>query len=62
VGLAGEIRGVTQATSRVIEGRRLGFERAVVPADNARGVEAPEGLTVVPVANLKEALDEAGVF
>ncbi|MBI2930030.1 MAG: DNA repair protein RadA [Planctomycetes bacterium] len=58
VGLSGEVRGVTQAQARIVEGRRLGFERAVVPADNTRGLEAPEGLTVVPVRNLREALDE----
>ncbi len=62
IGLSGEIRGVTQAAARVVEGRRLGFERAVVPADNMRGIEAPEGLKVVPVANLSDALEEAGVF
>lgn len=62
VGLSGEVRGVTQPSARVIEGRRLGFERAVIPHDNLRGIDRPEGLDVVPVRNLREALEATGVF
>lgn len=62
VGLAGEIRGVAQAGARVLEASRLGFERAIVPADSARAIEAPEGFDVAPVKNLREALEAAEVM
>ena len=60
VGLAGEIRGTTQAGTRVLEAARLGFEKAIVPADNLRAIEGG-GMRVVPVATLREALEEAAI-
>jgi DNA repair protein RadA/Sms len=35
VGLAGEIRGVSQAEARIKEAGKLGFERCVLPASNS---------------------------
>jgi DNA repair protein RadA/Sms len=57
VGLAGELRGVGRADLRLAEARRMGFARAVVPASNA-GAPHPEGLQVVGVASLREALEQ----
>jgi len=57
VGLAGEVRAVAQAEARLSEAARLGFRRAIVPAGNARQVEAPEGIEVVGVEAVSEALD-----
>jgi len=62
VGLAGEVRGVAQAAARVIEAKRLGFERVIIPADSARALEAPAGIEVVPVKNLREALEASEVM
>ena len=62
LGLAGEIRGVSQPTARVVEAARLGFKRAIVPRDNVRAIEKPDGLELLPVANLTEALEKAGVL
>ena len=62
VGLAGEVRGVAQAASRVLEAKRLGFERVIVPADNGRSIEAPDGIDVAPVKNLREALEASEVL
>lgn len=61
LGLSGEVRGVAQAGARVIEGQRLGFTRALVPRDNLRAIGSIEGLEIVPVSNLREALESAGV-
>lgn len=56
VGLAGEIRPVPNGNERLIEAAKHGFKRAIVPKANAP--KAPiEGLTVIPVAQLSEALD-----
>jgi DNA repair protein RadA/Sms len=62
VGLAGEIRGVTQIGTRLHEAARLGFTRALVPKENGRGLEAPEGMQVTPVATLREALEAAEIL
>ncbi len=61
IGLAAEIRGTTQAGSRVAEAKRLGIEKAIVPADNVKGIEV-EGIQILPVRTLREALEEAEVL
>jgi DNA repair protein RadA/Sms len=60
VGLAGEVRAVSQPEIRLAEARRLGFERALVPAANARHAEVPDGLAVEGVETVAEALDRLG--
>ncbi len=57
VGLAGEVRAVTQPEARLAEAARLGFDRALVPAGNARHAEVPKGLEVTGVESVTEALD-----
>jgi DNA repair protein RadA/Sms len=57
VGLAGEVRAVSQPEIRLAEAARLGFERAVLPAANARHAEVPRGLEAVGVESVAEALD-----
>jgi len=61
VGLAGEVRGVSQAGARLAEARRLGFTRAVLPRDNARSVGDPGELRILPAADLREAFSAAGL-
>jgi DNA repair protein RadA/Sms len=57
VGLAGEVRAVSQPEMRLAEAARLGFERAFLPAQNARHAELPAGLEAVGVDTVAEALD-----
>jgi DNA repair protein RadA/Sms len=59
IGLAGELRAVSQPEPRLAEAAKLGFRRAVVPAANLRRLERPKGLEVVGVRRLDEALDAA---
>jgi DNA repair protein RadA/Sms len=58
VGLAGEVRGTTQASLRVREAAQMGFTRVVVPEGNVARDEAPAGCEIVPVKHVGEALDE----
>jgi DNA repair protein RadA/Sms len=60
VGLLGELRSVAGLERRLREAARLGFNRAIVPRAS-RGGQAPEidGLDVVAVATLREALERA---
>jgi DNA repair protein RadA/Sms len=60
VGLAGEVRAVSQPEIRLAEAARLGFERALVPAATARHAEAPAGLEVEAVETVDQALDRLG--
>jgi DNA repair protein RadA/Sms len=72
VGLLGELRPVAGLERRLREAARLGFERAIIPARGITGAEAREGqvsravtepradgLTLVPVATLRDALGAA---
>ena len=58
VGLAGEIRGTSQAALRLREAAQMGFTRIVVPEGNVARDEAPSGCEIVPVKHVGEALDE----
>jgi DNA repair protein RadA/Sms len=58
VGLAGELRQVAHASRRLAEAARLGFTRAIVPANSANGVE---GISLVRAATLIEALLAVGL-
>ena len=58
VGLAGELRQVAHASRRLAEAARLGFTRAIVPANSANGVE---GISLVRAATLNEALSAVGL-
>lgn len=56
IGLGGEVRSVSQVEARLRESAKLGFKRAIVPAGNVEGLEAPPGMTIVPVGRLMDAL------
>ena len=58
VGLSGEVRAVNGAPSRVAEARQLGFERIIMPKNNLKRLEErPEGINLIGVATIVEALD-----
>jgi DNA repair protein RadA/Sms len=57
VGLAGEVRAVSQPEIRLAEAARLGFTRAFIPAANARHCEPPKGIEIVGIGKVAEALD-----
>jgi DNA repair protein RadA/Sms len=60
VGLAGEVRAVSQPEIRLAEAARLGFDRAILPAANARHAEGPAGIALEGVSTVAEALDRIG--
>jgi DNA repair protein RadA/Sms len=57
VGLAGEIRSVSNAQQRVNEAVRLGFTKIIIPAHNAKDVTAPADAQIIPVKNVRQAFD-----
>jgi len=56
VGLTGELRSVNALGQRLSEVRRLGFSKCLVPYRTGAKVEAPEGLQLIKVHNIREAL------
>ncbi|MFC6601442.1 DNA repair protein RadA [Ectobacillus funiculus] len=56
VGLTGEVRRVSRIEQRVQEAAKLGFKRAIIPNKNLGGWSTPEGIEVVGVSNIGEAL------
>src|SRR5262249_33124457 len=60
VGLAGEVRGITQAALRVREAAQMGFHRCVMPAANldpAERRDANDSCDLVGVRSIGEALE-----
>jgi DNA repair protein RadA/Sms len=58
VGLAGEVRGVSQAALRVREAAQMGFDRCVVPDGNCSPDDVPAGIELVGVKTVSEALEQ----
>jgi DNA repair protein RadA/Sms len=57
IGLSGEIRAVGQLERRLHEAARLGFRRAIVPANlGRRAGELPGGIEVLRAATVREAV------
>jgi DNA repair protein RadA/Sms len=57
VGLAGEVRGITQPEIRVKEAAKLGFARCILPAGNLKQVKV-KGMELVGVKSVEEALEK----
>ncbi len=60
VGLAGEVRGTTQAAIRVREAAQMGFQRCIMPEANidpADRIAASEACELIGVRTIGEALD-----
>ena len=56
VGLAGEVRPVPACDRRVSECARLGFTTVVLPKESARRIKAPEGIRLIGVDTVAQAL------
>src|SRR5262245_4023390 len=57
VGLAGEVRATSQASVRVREAYAMGFRRCVIPQGNVTGLDYDDGIEVIGVRNVADALD-----
>ena len=56
VGLAGEVRAISQLERRVTECQRLGFTHILCPRDSARRVKVPEGVNLHGVDTVAQAM------
>ncbi len=62
VGLAGEVRGISQAEPRINEAEKLGFDRCILPKDNMAkiknaGANGRSPLQLIGVTSVKEMMD-----
>ncbi|MBE6930975.1 MAG: DNA repair protein RadA [Ruminococcaceae bacterium] len=57
VGLTGELRSVMGTAQRLVEIRRLGFSACICPRRSCLNVPVPEGLHVIPVDTVRDAID-----
>ena len=59
VGLTGEVRSVTAMQQRLTEAARLGFTRCIVPRHSTKQLLVPEGMELIRVRNIREAIEMA---
>jgi DNA repair protein RadA/Sms len=57
VGLSGEVRAVSMATQRVQEAKKLGYDAVILPRVNLEGMEKIEGIKLIGVGGIGEAID-----
>lgn len=60
VGLTGEVRTVNQIDKRIMEAKRIGFKRCIIPQGNEKSLKLIndlEDIKITMVANVKEALE-----
>ncbi|WP_088044583.1 DNA repair protein RadA [Bacillus sp. EAC] len=56
IGLTGEVRRVSRIEQRVQEAAKLGFKRAIIPSKNIGGWSFPEGMEIIGINTVQEAL------
>ena len=59
VGLTGEVRSVNALQQRLSEAARIGFTKCIIPRHGTASVSAPEGITLLRVRNIREAIEIA---
>jgi len=57
IGLAGEIRGVSQPDLRIREAKKLGFSRCILSRSNTEGVKTPKGMKLTGIETIQELHD-----
>lgn len=60
IGLAGEIRSISQVILRINEAEKLGFKHCILPRNNYKNLKLKkDSIELIPASTLKEALDIA---
>jgi DNA repair protein RadA/Sms len=59
IGLTGEVRAISRAEQRVREAHKLGFKRVIIPEKSLRGWDPPEGIEIIGVQTVVDALKVA---
>ena len=59
VGLTGEVRAVNYLPQRLQELNRLGFNQVIIPHQGSAKIIPPEGMQLIRVKNIRQAIEEA---
>lgn len=59
VGLAGEVRAVTQVEQRIREAEKMGFRRVILPKGNLKGLSLSTNAELIGVETVREGLEAA---
>ena len=57
IGLTGEIRGVNSIEKRLLEAKKMGFERAVIAEANAEVSKEVKNMNIIAVNNIRQVMD-----
>lgn len=57
IGLGGEIRTINQIEKRILEAKKLGFKRIIIPKNNLRGLKANGEIELIGVERIQQALE-----
>ncbi len=57
VGLGGEVRSVSNIEKRIQEAEKLGFTKAVIPANNTKNFKSNGKIKILPIENLSEVVN-----
>ena len=57
--MTGEVRSVLALQQRLAEAARIGFKTCLIPRHGTGNVQIPDGLEVVRVRNIREAIEFA---
>ena len=57
VGLAGEVRAISQAEMRIKEASKMGFSRCLMPRNNTKQISADFNIELIGVDSIAEALE-----
>ncbi|MBN2413435.1 DNA repair protein RadA [candidate division KSB1 bacterium] len=58
VGLGGELRSISHIEARLAEAEKMGFERAVIPSGNKKGISKKFKMDIIAVHTAQQALDQ----
>ena len=61
VGLTGELRQVSQINQRLAEISKMGFKKCIMPAQTKSKLQVPDGLSMIHVRNITDAIKAATV-
>ena len=58
VGLTGEVRAISHIDIRVVEAKKMGFKKLLVPAGNLKRMSKAKGIKLIGISTISEGIDE----
>jgi DNA repair protein RadA/Sms len=58
IGLTGEVRAIGQADTRIVESRKMGFRRCLLPKSNLKRLPDIDGIDIEGVKTVSDVADK----